>query len=256
MTYEDFARCYDRIMDQVPYEEWADWICGALHARGITDGLVLELGCGTGTMTEQMAQHGYDMIGIDISEQMLEEALRKRDDSGHDILYLQQDMREFELYGTVRAVICVFDSINYICSREELLSVFRLVNNYLDPGGVFLFDFNTVHKYQDLMGECVLADADEECSYIWENSFDPSAMENVCELTLFLREEDGRYLRIEEEHVQHAYPLQLFLDLLREAGLAPETVFDAYTSSPGDENSERLLIVAREQGKSSCGAED
>ena len=249
MTYEDFAQCYDRFMEQVPYEEWADWICQELQSHGIMDGLILELGCGTGNMTELLAQRGYDMIGIDASAQMLAEALNKRDESGHDILYLEQDMREFELYGTVRAVICVFDSINYICSPQELLTVFRLVNNYLDPGGLFLFDFNTVHKYRDLMGECVLADADEDCSYIWENSFDPSSMDNTCDLTLFLRREDGCYVRIDEEHVQHAYSLEQVLTLLKKAGLCPEAVFEAYTSRPGDENAERLLIAAREQGK-------
>ena len=118
-----------------------------LREYGIADGILLELGCGTGSMTELLSRNGYDMIGVDSSEDMLEIAVEKRDNSGLDILYLMQDMREFELYGTVRAVISVCDSINYILDNEELACVFSLVNNYLDPEGIFIFDCNTEYKY-------------------------------------------------------------------------------------------------------------
>ena len=145
-SYGRFAGVYDVFMDNVNYREWADYIIETLAQDGIRDGLVLELGCGTGTVTEMLADAGYDMIGIDNSEEMLAEAMEKRMESGQDILYLQQDMQEFELYGTVRAIVSVCDSLNYITEREELLQVFRLVNNYLDPQGIFIFDFNTVYK--------------------------------------------------------------------------------------------------------------
>ena len=115
---------------------------------GISDGQVLDLGCGTGTVTELLADAGYDMIGVDNSCDMLEIAEEKKEKSGHDILYLMQDMREFELYGTVRAVVSVCDSVNYILEEEDLLEVFSLVNNYLDPGGMFIFDMNTHYKYE------------------------------------------------------------------------------------------------------------
>ena len=139
-AYEKFAQVYDLFMDNIDYEEWADYITDHLKKYGIEDGLVLELGCGTGTMTGLLADRGYDMIGVDNSGEMLAEAMEKRMESGQDILYLQQDMQEFELYGTVRAIVSVCDSLNYITEREELLQVFRLVNNYLDPEGLFLFD--------------------------------------------------------------------------------------------------------------------
>ena len=145
-AYSKFAQVYDLFMDNIDYEGWADYVTARLKEYGITDGLVLELGCGTGTMTGLLADRGYDMIGVDNSEEMLAEAMEKRVESGQDILYLLQDMQEFELYGTVRAVVSVCDSLNYITEREELLQVFRLVNNYLDPEGIFLFDMNTVHK--------------------------------------------------------------------------------------------------------------
>ena len=147
-AYGKFARVYDLFMDNIDYEEWADYIQKHLEEQGIRDGLVLELGCGTGTMTGLLAQKGYDMIGVDNSEEMLAEAMEKKMESGQDILYLLQDMQEVELYGTVRAVVSVCDSLNYLTEKEDLLQVFRLVNNYLDPGGVFLFDMNTIHKWE------------------------------------------------------------------------------------------------------------
>ena len=145
-AYEKFAQVYDLFMDNIDYEGWAEYVTDRLREYEITDGLVLELGCGTGTVTEMLADAGYDMIGIDNSEEMLAEAMEKRAESGHDILYLLQDMQDFELYGTVRAVISVCDSMNYLTDEEDLEYVFALVNNYLDPGGLFIFDMNTVHK--------------------------------------------------------------------------------------------------------------
>ena len=141
-AYTSFASVYDTFMDNIPYKEWAEYLVGLLKEYGIHDGLVLDLGCGTGNMTELLATSGYDMIGIDNAEDMLEIAMEKRAKSGHDILYLLQDMREFELYGTVKAIVSICDSINYITEEEDLLEVFRLVNNYLDPKGIFVFDFN------------------------------------------------------------------------------------------------------------------
>ena len=150
-AYTSFASVYDTFMDNVPYNKWGKYIRDMLGRYGVTEGLVLDLGCGTGTMTEILAGYGYDMIGVDDSEDMLELAMDKRLKSGHDILYLMQDMREFELYGTVKAVVSVCDSVNYMTEPEDLKEVFRLVNNYLDPGGIFLFDFNTDYKYREVM---------------------------------------------------------------------------------------------------------
>ena len=170
-AYTEFAKVYDLFMDNIPYEEWGAYLKRLLHENGVDDGLVLELGCGTGTMTEILAEAGYDMIGVDNSEDMLELAMEKRVQSGQDILYLLQDMREFELYGTVRAAVSVCDSVNYITEPEELKEVFRLVNNYLDPEGVFIFDFNTVYKYKEVMGDTVIAEDRGECSFIWDNYY-------------------------------------------------------------------------------------
>lgn len=249
-AYGSFAYVYDIFMDNVNYREWADYIIETLAQDGIRDGLVLELGCGTGTVTEMLADAGYDMIGIDNSEEMLAEAMEKRAESGHDILYLLQDMQDFELYGTVRAVISVCDSMNYLTDEEDLEYLFALVNNYLDPGGLFIFDMNTVHKYRDVIGDTTIAEDREDGSFIWENSYDRENALNVYELALFLPREDGLYEKCEEEHVQKAYSIEAIKAMIVKAGMELVAVYDAYTHNPGDENCERLTFVAREHGKS------
>ena len=249
-SYGKFARVYDMFQDNVNYRKWADYIIETLKQEQIEDGLVLELGCGTGTVTEMLADAGYDMIGIDNSEEMLAEAMEKRAESGHDILYLLQDMQDFELYGTVRAVISVCDSMNYLTDEEDLEYVFALVNNYLDPGGLFIFDMNTVHKYRDVIGDTTIAEDREDGSFIWENSYDVENGLNVYELALFLPREDGLYEKCEEEHVQRAYPLDVIKGMIEKAGMELVAVYDAYTRNPGDENSERLTFIVREHGKS------
>ena len=248
-AYEEFARVYDLFMDNVEYENWAAYLKNSLQEYGICDGIVLELGCGTGTMTELLASAGYDMIGVDNSEEMLAEAMEKKVESGHDILYLLQDMEEFELYGTVRAVVSCCDSLNYITEEENLLRVFSLVNNYLDPGGIFIFDMNTVYKYETMLGNTTIAENREEGSFIWENEYDPKTMINTYMLTLFLEREDGLYEKSEEIHYQRAYTAEQITKLLKEAGMKVLAVYDAYTKNVPCTDSQRLTFVAREQGK-------
>ena len=248
-AYTSFAEVYDTFMDNVPYEEWADYLEERLKEYGVKDGLVLELGCGTGSMTELLAEKGYDMIGVDNSEDMLEIAMEKRIESGHDILYLLQNMQEFELYGTVKAVVSVCDSVNYITEKAELEEVFRLVNNYLDPQGIFIFDFNTEYKYREILGNQVIAEDREECSFIWENYYDHTSMINEYELTLFVQEEDDLYRKYQESHFQKAYTLRDIRSMIEAFGLKFVTAYDAYTQKAPMHNSERITVIAREYGK-------
>lgn len=210
---------------------------------------ILDLGCGTGTLTELLARRGYDMIGVDNAEEMLRIAMDKRERSGLDILYLLQDMREFELYGTVRAVVSICDSINYIIEEEDLLQVFRLVNTYLDPGGIFLFDLNTQYKYEVLLGECIIAENREDGSFIWENDYDPETQINTYDLTLFLREEEGLYRKYQETHFQRAYSLERIGELLKEAGMELLAIYEAFTEQEPLKESQRVYVLAREKGK-------
>ena len=252
-AYTSFASVYDTFMDNVPYGEWGTYIHSLLCRYGVKDGLVLDLRCGTGTMTEILAGYGYDMIGVDNSGDMLELAMEKRLAAGHDILYLLQDMREFELYGTVRAVVSVCDSVNYITEPEELAEVFRLVNNYLDPGGIFLFDFNTEYKYREVMGDCTIAEDRGDCSFIWDNCYYEEEKINEYDLTLFIREgsdDNGAlYRKYRETHFQRGYTLEEIRELLSSAGLVFQAAYDMDTGEAAWEKSERICVIARECGK-------
>ncbi len=250
-AYTSFARVYDTFMDNVPYKEWSDYYENILKEHGIDDGIILDLGCGTGSLTEELAMRGYDMIGVDYSEEMLEIAMGKREESGHEILYLLQDMREFELYGTVRAIISACDSVNYITEDEDLEEVFRLVNNYLDPEGLFLFDFNTEYKYCEILGEQTIAEDRDDCSFIWDNYYYEDEQMNEYELTLFIRDEEHPefYRKYQETHLQRAYTLEMIRELLENAGLVFVNAFDAYTKNPVTKTSERISVIAKEKGK-------
>ena len=175
--------------------------------------------------------------------------MEKREESGYDILYLQQDMREFELYGTVRGIISVCDCMNYILEEEELLQVFRLVNNYLDPGGIFIFDMNTPYKYENLIGDTTIAENREEGSFIWDNYFDQETRINEYALTLFIQEHEDMYRKYEEFHYQKAYEIQNVIGLLEEAGLEFVAVYNAFTHETPRPDSERIYLIARECGK-------
>ena len=249
-AYTSFASVYDTFMDNIPYEEWTEYLICILKEYGINDGLVLDLGCGTGNMTELLAKAGYDMIGIDNSEEMLEIAMEKKAKSEQDILYLLQDMREFELYGTVKVVVSICDSVNYITEEEDLLEVFRLVNNYLDPKGMFVFDFNTIHKYRDIMGNQTIAEDREDCSFIWDNYYYEEEQINEYELSLFIREEDSDlYRKYQETHFQKAYDLETMKRLVEQSGLEYIVAYDAFTKNPPTAESERIYVIARERGK-------
>lgn len=260
-TYQDFALVYDELMDDVPYEAWAERVDRLIRkygvslprrdAEGILDSernLVVDLGCGTGTLTELLYQKGYDVIGVDASEAMLAAAMQKREESGSEILYLLQDVRELELYSTVGTVVSVCDSLNYILEEKELLTVFSLVNNYLFPGGLFLFDFNTAYKYREVIGDGVIAENREDCSFIWENSYDPEGELNECDLTLFVREGEV-FRRYEETHLQRGYTGERVRELLEQAGLEVLEMRDADTEEPAGDRSERIYVVARERMK-------
>ncbi len=265
-AYQGFAEVYDEFMDNVPYSQWAERLDGLIRKYGISKperdveglldsekNLVLDLGCGTGTLAELMYKKGYDVMGIDASESMLNIAMGKKDESGSDILYLQQDMRELELYSTVGTVFCVCDSLNYILEEEELLTVFRLINNYLFPGGLLIFDVNTDYKYRELIGDATIAENREECSFIWENVYDVEEEMNECDLTVFVREEGECFRRFTETHFQRGYTAEQMKKLVEQAGMTVLEIMDADTGETVTEESGRIYVVARECGKAHAG---
>lgn len=274
-SYTDFALVYDTFMDETPYSEWADFISNLIQKYGITKtkkqdkspqdskesgglgggdekqllsqerDLVVELGCGTGSFAQEMAGRGYDIMGIDNSEQMLQIAIDKRDKSGYDIMYLEQDMREFELYSTAGTFLSVCDSVNYLTDPEDVVKMLRLVNNYLFPGGIIIFDFNTVYKYRDVIGNTTIAEDRDDCAFIWDNWYDSDTCINEYDLTIFVHEEGDRYRRFSETHFQRGYTLEEMIGIVEASGMDLVTTIDADTHEDPTDESERIYIIAR-----------
>lgn len=278
-AYTDFASVYDTFMDETPYEEWAEFLHNLIKEYGISKpvrsgkteatvetndastasdkeeildsekNLVLDLGCGTGTLTELLYRKGYDMIGVDFSQEMLNIAMNKKEKSGSDILYLCQDMHELDLYSTIGTVISACDSVNYLLEDEEVIETFRLINNYLYPGGVFIFDFNTVYKYEQVIGDTTIAENREDCSFIWDNFYHEEECINEYDLTIFVKEENELFRKFTETHYQRGYTLDEMKMFIKKAGLQFVKAIDADTHKAPTAESERIYVIAREQGK-------
>lgn len=258
-SYSDFAYVYDVFMDETPYEKWCDFIIKTLDENNVPKELVLDLGCGTGVLTRMLAKHGYDMIGVDNSLEMLSIAreyeyadLEDEESEDNGILYLLQDMREFELYGTVRAVVSICDSVNYLLEDDDIVDCFKLVNNYLDPGGIFLFDFNTLYKYETVIGDTTIAENREDCSFIWENYYHKENHINEYDLTIFIKDdeqEEDVYRKSVETHYQRGYTLAEMKDFIERSGMEFVKALDADTQDEVTETSERIYIIAKEKQK-------
>ncbi|NLI90231.1 MAG: class I SAM-dependent methyltransferase [Epulopiscium sp.] len=248
-AYGDFAQVYDLFMQDVPYRKWAKHIETVWKKYNITPRIIAELGCGTGELTNYFAKKGIETIGIDNSAQMLAVAKEKSLVEGLDVLYLLQDMRDFELYGTVDSIYSTCDSINYILEEEELLQTFKWVNNYLDPGGIFIFDINSQYKYEEILADNTFAYNIEGGSYIWENYYDKEEGINEYLVTFFVEDSDGRYSKFEELHYERMYTLDDIANLLEKAGMGVEGVYDGYTFEKPRLDSDRLVFIAKEKEK-------
>ena len=249
--YNSFATIYDSFMDNIPYDMWCDQTVDILKQYGIFSGIIAELGCGTGTLTEKLAERGFDMIGIDLSAEMLDEAMNKKYESGHDILYLNQDMREFELYGTCAAIISRCDSINYLTGYDDLVKTFKLVNNYLDPKGLFIFDVKTEFMFKSVLGYNTFSRSTDDATYIWQNAYYPEDKINEYMLTMFIRDGDkgDKYEKSTEAHVQRMFTLEEIRKAADEAGLVFIDAFDADDEGDIVDETTRMLVVLQERGK-------
>lgn len=250
-TYESFAEVYDIFMEDTPYDRWTEYLKKIFQKHGLINNtnIIAELGCGTGNMTQRLAQNGFDMIGIDISENMLAKA-REKTTPELNILYLNQDMRDFELYGTVDAVVSLCDSINYITQEDELLRVFKLVNNYLEPKGLFVFDINTIYKFREILGDNSFCETTENSAYTWENYYDENENINEFYTNFFIKDNaTGLYTRHEEFHYEKGYEINKIKELLEKAGLEFQAVYEELTFRKPTEKSQRAFFVAREKEK-------
>lgn len=243
------ARVYDKLNAEIDYKSWADFFekCFERYLEAKPE-IVLDLACGTGRMTRELALRGYDMIGADVSEDMLSEA--RCNYSSEGILYLCQDMRELELYGTVGAAVCCLDSINYLLDISDVKKVFSLVHNYLDPDGLFIFDVNSPWKFENVYAgnAYILEDEDENGGAIfcgWQNEYDRES--GICDfyLTLFEECDDGTYIRSDEQQRERCYTVRMLTEALEEAGMELLGVFSDFEFNGIRDEDERYYFVAR-----------
>ena len=246
MIYDLLAPFYDAINAEIDYKKWADFIEEILKKEcKERPELVLDLGCGTGKMTLELARRGYDMTGIDYSPEMLDIARNEGEKAGQNILWLCQDMREFELYGTVDAAVCCLDCINHLESEKDLEKCFSLVHNYLIPDGIFIFDINGRYKFENIYADRTYAMEEDGGFCIWENYYDPES--KLCDfyITLFKECSDGRYKRYEEAQVERMFTLAEIKSALEKCKMEFLYAFGDLDFTPGSDECERIYIVAK-----------
>lgn len=249
MAYESFALVYDRLMADMPYPRWVEF-AEAAFARHGRPSVIAELGCGTGSVTIPLAERGYRVYGIDLSEAMLSIAQSKSGgglyNAAFEPIWLQQDMTEWELAEPVDAVVSFCDCLNYVTEADQVADVFRQTYSGLKPGGLFLFDVHTPATLAAYADNQPYVYNEPDLSYIWECAFDEELICIDHELTFFAREADGkRYTRFDETHTQRAYPLEQLQAMLEEAGFRGVRIYGDFSWEQADEGTERAFFVAQ-----------
>ena len=245
-SYDFLAGCYDRLTYDVDYAAWADYIEAHFNKKGIPGKTVLDLACGTGSLTYELAQRGYEMIGVDLSPEMLNEAMEKN--MGGDIIppmFLCQSMDKLDLYGTIDACVCCLDSANYVTDRKKLQKAFERVHLFLMPGGLFLFDINTPEKLQGLDGQ-VFLDETEDTYCVWRAEYSKRSRISSYFMDIFRLDPDsGQWDRGEELHEERAYTIPELTGFLERAGFRDIKVYGELKLRPPVPNEGRVFFVAR-----------
>ena len=242
--YNLLAPFYAALNGEVDYEGIADFVQAQVTKHFVGEARsILDLGCGSGNVTLPLAARGYEMIGVDVSADML--AIARERKGGESVLWLCQDMRSFELYGTVEAVVCTLDGINHLTKREDVLSCFRLVHNYLVPGGVFLFDVNTPYKFREIYGSHSYILEDEGVFCAWQNTYNEKSGLCRFDVSLFEEQEDGSYLRGDATIKERCYKSEALCQMLTDIGFSVLEKFDRYSLAEQKSDTERLVIVAK-----------
>ncbi|MFS0668892.1 methyltransferase domain-containing protein [Peribacillus frigoritolerans] len=245
MTYERFAYVYDELMKDAPYEKWLMILTAKLEQYGIDGRKVLDLACGTGEMTVELAQHGFEVTGVDLSDEMLLVANEKAVKLGLSIPLFQQNMAELEGLGQFDCVTIFCDSLNYLRDEEDIVKTFSRVHEHLKDGGLFMFDIHSLYKMEEIFSDHTFAVNGEEVSYIWDcfPGEEPYSVEH--DLSFFVRdEESGLYDRFDELHYQRTYPVEQYKKWLEQAGFTVSEILADLEEAPLVTETERILFVA------------
>ena len=242
--YNILASVYDKFQE-IDYERFIAFYEEIFKKYNIEPRLILDLGCGTGNITIPMAEKGYDMIGIDLSVEMLEIAAEKARNADKDILFLNQDMSDFELYSTVDAMVCALDGVNYLTEDGQLSDMLSKLHYYLNPGGILIFDINTEYKFRNILDGSTFVYDDKDAYCVWNSEFDQE--EGICyfDLNIFTQNPDGTYTRRDEFQEERAYSVEDVKKTVEECNLELLGVYDNLSFNPPTDQSERLFFVVR-----------
>ncbi len=243
--YTYFSQYYDILTDNVSYKTIAGRIDELVDRFSGRKNIFLDLACGTGSLSEEAAKLGYDVIGVDLSQEMLSEAINKKIESGYNIQYLCQDMRELDMYGTVDVTVCVLDSLNHLESIDDVRKVFERVSLFAFPDGLFVFDVNTLYKHRNVLADNAFVYDKDDVFCVWQNSLRDDNSTVDIRLDFFSETEKGRYVRCSEEFSETAYELSAIKKLLKDTGFEILGVYDGYTDNEVAENTERAVFAAR-----------
>lgn len=246
--YGDFSYYYDLLTENVDYEKRCDYICDLLVENGIGKGILLDLACGTGTLSMLLSQRGYDIIGTDASEDMLTKAQEKKYESAPDAIFLCQKMEELDLFGTINAAVCTLDSINHLTEKEKVRETFRRVSLFMEDGGIFIFDANTPYKHSKILGDNTFVYDLDEVYCVWQNSTDENLLTEVSLDIFEYDEESDSYLRYAEEFSEQGYEINELKEMAEEFKFECIGIYDENTKNPLSENSQRAVFVLRKHG--------
>ena len=246
MAYNEFAYFYDELNGAADYDALFLYVTRQLEEHGIHDGIVVDLGCGTGELTLMLTQAGYDMIGVDQSEEMLAVLREKADELeiSERLLLLRQDILELDLYGTIRAAISTFDTYNHIGPRENFEKAIEKAAFFMEKGGVFLFDLNTPYKHKEILADNTFDLEGPDATCQWKNHYDINAQTVDIQIGIHYLDTDERF---EEHFKEYTYPLEYVETVLQRYGFSVQCVCDGETFQPLTRESQRYIITAVKQ---------
>ena len=248
-SYGDFAYYYDMLTENVDYDKRCEYICGLLAENGISEGILLDLACGTGTMSLMFAEKGYDVVGVDGSEEMLTQAQEKKMESGADVIFLCQRMEELDLFGTITAAVSTLDSINHVTDESTVKEIFRRVSLFMEDKGIFVFDVNTPYKHREILGDNTFIYDMDEVYCVWQNSTDENLVTTIS-LDLFEKDEEDEetYYRYSEEFSERAYDLDDIVKWLQDCKFEVLARYEEMTKDDVKADTQRAVFVARKIG--------
>lgn len=246
--YGDFAYYYDLLTENVDYESRCNYISGLLAENGVGKGILLDLACGTGTVSMLLSEKGYEVIGVDASEEMLSQAQEKKMETGADVIFLKQKMEELDLFGTINGAVCTLDSLNHVTSADTVKEIFRRISLFMEDKGIFIFDVNTPYKHREILGNNTFVYDMDEVYCVWQNSTDENLLTSI-NLDIFEKdEEEDVYCKYTEQFQEKGYRLSDIEKWVKEYKFEVIGIYEEMTKNNVKDDTQRAVFVLKKHG--------